>query len=188
MAIDKPFGLPTQRGPRDTDSVLDRVSAQFGAAFPVHRLDQVASGLVIVAVTREAARRWSELLQVGRLHRGYEAVVMGETTTCIWDKFVDGKAARTRVVASPSRAGMTHVSVSLETGRFHQIRQHAALAGTPIVGDRRYGMEIGRRWPRLALHAATLILDDATDPLALTSPIPADLAALWCSAGHPPTG
>lgn len=48
------------------------------------------------------------------------------------------------------------------TGRRHQIRRHAKLAGHPIVGDRRYGSR--RAWSvlqrngfhRMALHAASL--------------------------------
>jgi 23S rRNA pseudouridine955/2504/2580 synthase len=54
------------------------------------------------------------------------------------------------------------VEATLETGRTHQIRVHAAAHGTPILGDSKYGdAEINRRFRaiglrRLFLHAARL--------------------------------
>jgi 23S rRNA-/tRNA-specific pseudouridylate synthase len=51
------------------------------------------------------------------------------------------------------------------TGRKHQIRRHAKLAGHPVVGDRRYGSPRSRsylsrhcRFNRLGLHAHTLTI------------------------------
>jgi 23S rRNA-/tRNA-specific pseudouridylate synthase len=51
------------------------------------------------------------------------------------------------------------------TGRKHQIRRHAKLAGHPVVGDRRYGsarslayLRQHRGFNRLGLHAHALTL------------------------------
>ena len=51
------------------------------------------------------------------------------------------------------------------TGRKHQIRRHAKLAGNPIVGDRRYGSGRSREYlrrnhdfDRLGLHSHLLII------------------------------
>ena len=76
---------------------------------------------------------------------------------------------------------MSVVECGLETGRTHQIRRHAAGAGTPVVGDRRHGGAAGRLWPRLALHAVQLRLSHpmSDDPLVVDSPIPADLVELF---------
>jgi 23S rRNA-/tRNA-specific pseudouridylate synthase len=183
VVVDKPFGLPSQSGRDGERSVLDEVVAQIPdaqSAFPVHRLDQAASGALLVALDADAARAWSEHLQRGRLSREYVAVLMGSAGDGLWDWPVDGRPARTHVQVVARRSGLTAVSLRIETGRTHQIRRHAAMAGCPIAGDRRYGVEAGRRWPRLALHAARLVLPDGT---TVDAPLPADLTVLWQDAG-----
>jgi len=55
-------------------------------------------------------------------------------------------------------AGVTELECVLHTGRTHQIRVHAAMNGTPIVGDTRYGGDLTRHTGRLALHAWRLSL------------------------------
>jgi 23S rRNA-/tRNA-specific pseudouridylate synthase len=51
------------------------------------------------------------------------------------------------------------------TGRKHQIRRHAKMAGHPVVGDRRYGsarslryLKAAQGFARLGLHACALDL------------------------------
>ena len=107
---------------------------------------------------------------------------------------IDGRPARTIVDVLGYGRGVTAVSIRLETGRKHQIRKHAAMAGYPVLGDRRYGSESGRAWPRLALHASLL---EFTHPLSgeilkVHSPIPNDLslnygmdASIQVRAGYP---
>jgi len=80
-----------------------------------------------------------------------------------------GKPAVTHYRIRQRFEGLTHLDVSLETGRTHQIRVHMAHIHHPLVGDRVYG---GRRkipagasralvdalgaFPRQALHARQL--------------------------------
>jgi 23S rRNA-/tRNA-specific pseudouridylate synthase len=75
------------------------------------------------------------------------------------------------------------------TGRKHQIRRHACLAGRPVVGDRRYGApracQAVRRaygFERLALHALSLdvVLPGAKEPTRLaTRGVPPTMVALF---------
>jgi 23S rRNA pseudouridine955/2504/2580 synthase len=73
-----------------------------------------------------------------------------------------GKPAATGFRVLRRFVDATLVEATLETGRTHQIRVHAAANGTPILGDEKYGNDdanhhfrrAGLR--RLFLHAASL--------------------------------
>src|SRR5262249_39797462 len=108
-----------------------------------------------------------------------------------------GRHAVTHYVVRKRFGAATLVSVTLETGRTHQIRIHLADRGHPVVGDRVYGtLERSPphpaldRFPRQALHAARLgFAHPATGKwLEFDSPLPADFAGLLQSLGSPREG
>jgi 23S rRNA pseudouridine955/2504/2580 synthase len=76
------------------------------------------------------------------------------------------------------------LEVELRTGRTHQIRVHLAHLGFPIVGDEKYGDFALNRdlqkhgLKRMFLHAASMRLPHplSGEPLALSAPVPAELA------------
>ncbi len=73
------------------------------------------------------------------------------------------------------------LSLTLETGRTHQIRVHCAAIGNPIVGDTLYGLGKPRLgMMRQALHAARLRFSHpvSAKPMAFSSAWPQDFAAL----------
>lgn len=52
---------------------------------------------------------------------------------------VDDKPAISKIIALQQQGNDTVVTIEIETGRKHQIRQHLSRLGYPIVGDRLYG-------------------------------------------------
>jgi 23S rRNA pseudouridine1911/1915/1917 synthase len=98
--------------------------------------------------------------------------VEGEATAGSWRWPVDGKAARTDVTVRGFDAGVTELECVLHTGRKHQIRIHAAMNGTPVLGDTRYGGDLARPADRLALQAWRLELEHPItgEPLCFESP------------------
>jgi 23S rRNA pseudouridine1911/1915/1917 synthase len=113
-----------------------------------------------------------------------------------------GLEARTEVEIVESTEGYCLVSCRLLTGRQHQIRVHLAALGCPVVGDKLYGPDdrmLARsadrelsdedrerlELDRHALHAHRYEMRHAVTgaALALSSPLPADLAAFWKSKG-----
>jgi 23S rRNA pseudouridine1911/1915/1917 synthase len=106
-----------------------------------------------------------------------------------------GSPSRTGVQVERRLRDFTLVRCRLHTGRRHQIRCHLHHAGHPVVGDKIYGLDEslfiayfeerlddGMRarllLPRQALHATRLAVRHprSREPLAVTSPLPADLA------------
>ncbi|MCH2108004.1 MAG: RluA family pseudouridine synthase [Polyangiaceae bacterium] len=203
LIIDKPSGLFSAPTPEsDQRDVLHYLGLQRELTeakqnptqlFLVHRLDRPTSGLMLIAKTKAAARHFSEGLQRKELNRRYLAVLCGaipEQLSC--DQPLTGQEARThfRVVEKhPGKDAPVLVEARLETGRTHQIRQHAELLQAPVAGDSKYGRQQQRRCltglprpGRLALHAHELAFTDLDGQLqSFSSPLPAELQKWWHS-------
>jgi len=95
----------------------------------------------------------------------------------------DGKRAVTHFQVLRRFGFATLLAVRLETGRTHQIRVHAQLAGHSLAGDDKYGdgefnarMSL-RGLKRMFLHASELgfIDPDGEQPVTITAPLADDL-------------
>lgn len=186
LVVDKPAGVLSQPAdrPEPGDLAMDQrlrlhLAAREGRRpylALIHRLDRVASGLLVMAKTQEAAGALSEAFRRRRAERWYLAVVEGEPdfdrlivdrpiarargfgwkfeTTIVGDP--DGKPARTEVETEKVEKGWARVRCRLDTGRTHQVRVHLADLGHPVMGDRLYGAT--QDAPRVLLHAVDLTL------------------------------
>ena len=132
----------------------------------VNRLDRETSGLVLVAKTSAAARKFGMLMQQRRLKKEYLAIVWGwpEWETKVVDAPLDrqgkhqrseiwlkqmihpaGAPAQTefhverRFIKSSGTDKFSLIRAVPRTGRTHQIRVHLASIDHPIVGDKIYG-------------------------------------------------
>ena len=125
----------------------------------VHRLDQVVSGLMVLARNAKAASELSRQIREDEFEKEYLAVVHGcpdgESGT-MRDLLGRDKARKMTYVADEpakgvqeavldytmleSRQGMTRVQIRLHTGRTHQIRVQFASRGMPLVGERKYAI------------------------------------------------
>ena len=141
--------------------------ASGGQVSIVNRLDRETSGLVLVAKTAAAARRFGLLMQKQRLRKEYLAIVWGwpqwETQivdapldrqakhqqSAIWLKQMihpAGALAQTefrveRRFVRPTSSGnkFSLIRAIPRTGRTHQVRVHLSSVGHPTVGDKIYG-------------------------------------------------
>jgi tRNA pseudouridine32 synthase/23S rRNA pseudouridine746 synthase len=145
----KPANLMTQ-GTRfgDHGALTRQVERHFTPrrnVFLVHRLDRETSGLVIMAHNRRSAALLSEMFRSRKVHKTYQAWVLGDLGSTksegTIDLQLDARRAVTRYALKKfdTRKNQSLVRVRPVTGRRHQIRRHFDLIGHPVMGDPRYG-------------------------------------------------
>lgn len=150
----------------------------------VHRLDRETSGVILLAGDRAVLNHFAAQFEARTVDKQYTAIVHGHLpiskdpaswNTWNWS-LTETAGGRTNPQGKGPRKTSTTLFRSLEnsvhytlvacrllTGRKHQIRRHAKLAGHPVVGDHRYGSQRSVEFlraecafSRLGLHAARL--------------------------------
>jgi tRNA pseudouridine32 synthase / 23S rRNA pseudouridine746 synthase len=183
VVVDKPhFLATTPRGRHVAETVLVRLrrSLDLPELTPVHRLDRLTAG-VLLLTTRQAARGpYQQLFARGEVTKTYLAVAPVrpdlELPAEVHDRLVKPRGslqtlrapgpanAHTRVDLVEHRGGLGLYRLTPSTGRTHQLRVHLAGLGIPIVGDPLYpGVRVvdpGDFSDPLQLLAAELALRD----------------------------
>lgn len=218
IAVLKPAGIstqPDQRGSRHC--VLGELAAQLDIAseslHALHRLDRGVSGVLLVARDEAARVRALAAREAGEFKRRYLALAarVPQPASGLWDADIGrGKRPGLRRVGGPqaqsaqtryeafARAedatGVCLLRVEPQTGRTHQIRVHAAHAGSALVGDADYGgprrvtlpggavREIGR----IALHAALVEVRLGAQWWRVQADLPQELQQLWSDLSGAP--
>ncbi|MDZ4199490.1 MAG: RluA family pseudouridine synthase, partial [Kiritimatiellia bacterium] len=151
----------------------------------VHRLDRDTSGCLWFSRSETARAEAIELFRANRVLKVYEAIVLGRfpQSECRMEEPIDGQPACTTVRRLRASDQASHVRLTIETGRTHQIRKHLLGAGFPIAGDKAYGTarSIGseaRSVPRQMLHALELEARfESGERLCARAPLPPDFRA-----------
>ena len=123
-----------------------------------NRIDRNTGGIVIAAKNAEALRILNQKIKDRELEKRYLCVVHGrpkpaagrlegwifkdavQNRVYVTQKFQPGaKSAVTEYRTLKSQNGLSLVECELITGRTHQIRAMMAAAGTPLLGDGKYG-------------------------------------------------
>ena len=125
----------------------------------VHRLDQVVSGLMVLARGVKAASELSRQIREDEFEKEYLAILHGvpeAKSGTLVDLLLRSKPERkTYVVTEPGKGvqeaildyevlavanGFSKVRIILRTGRTHQIRCQFSSRDLPLVGDRKYSL------------------------------------------------
>jgi len=147
----KPAGLPTSGNFYRT--LENAIQGKFSKSRnnplnwpkPVHRLDSLTSGLVIIAKSINARVELGNMLENRTIQKTYCALLSGKLDNDVFiDIQIEGKDAYTNLSVVKCKESLnnnfiTKVFMVPVTGRTHQLRKHAALIKHPIIGDCKYG-------------------------------------------------
>jgi len=162
----KPYGMLSQGSKWSDHCTIARFAQQNlpneRPAFIVHRLDRAATGLILIAHSKKAARALSNMFEHHQLEKHYQIIVHGEHSKRPQPEIiaidVDGKSALSTFtcLAYDNSADRSLIKVKIDSGRKHQIRIHAASIGMPVVGDRLHGIANSDEQLNLQLCAVSL--------------------------------
>ena len=184
VVIYKPSGIPSQSDPSGDPDAMTLTSDKLKELgerpdlWLIHRLDRVVGGLIVFARNKKYAALLSEHVKERLLTKEYFAVVDGEAESASLENLIyrDARAGKAFIV-DRNRQGVkdarlsfkklatvdtdngtkTLILVSLDTGRFHQIRAQLSHVKHPITGDGKYGSKDNKA-RGIALMAAHLAI------------------------------
>jgi len=160
--------------------------------FLVHRIDKETSGVLLIAKTREACNVLTAQFRNRETQKYYLAIVHGAPTEKTFtvnqpigripknrvglkmyplsetegglSSLTDFEVVETRV----GNASQTYTLLACfpKTGRQHQIRSHAEIAGYPLVGDKVYGMSDDDVFALLDGHRESMKSEVRPEPIS----------------------
>ncbi|WP_331984533.1 RluA family pseudouridine synthase [Buchnera aphidicola] len=164
IILNKPFNLVVHLGYGHTSGTLLNAlifhyknNFMLPRAGIVHRLDRNTSGLLVVARTIFAYYYLINLFKQRQVIKEYDAIVIGRIeydgtinvpikrnihNRTMMSVGIGGKPAVTYYKVITIFRNYTHIRVSMETGRMHQIRVHISSILHPIFGDHVYSRGI----------------------------------------------
>jgi tRNA pseudouridine65 synthase len=143
---------------RHTPTVLMVLGSMMGRSIrTVHRLDRMTSGVMVAALSADAARILSDQFRDRSVTKRYLAIVRGhlddsgtvstpvsrpatgEELFAETEYRVLGRGALSERVGRFDEAWFSLVELTLRTGRTHQARRHLQSINHPILGDNKHG-------------------------------------------------
>ena len=164
IVVEKPANVLSQGDSTGDRSLMDDVKDYIKKKYHkpgnvylglVHRLDRPVGGIMVFARSSKAASRLTKAFQEHSVEKKYLAIVHGKMEGSgelrdLIEKGNDGKSFVSphgkeaildyEVLKYNSELDATLVSITLKTGRHHQIRVQFASRGHYLLGDQRYGV------------------------------------------------
>ncbi len=214
IAVDKPAGLQVHRSwiSEETDVfLLQKLRDQIGRrVYTIHRLDRPTSGVILFALSSEAARAMCVVFENREIEKTYLAIVRGysdelghidyplqeEPHKPAQQAITDYRTLANIELPIPvgryDTARYSLVAISPLTGRSRQIRKHFHHIFHPLVGDTSHGEGRHNRLfrdhfgiNRLLLHAWKLRFrhPDNGEMMTIRAPLPLEYEQLFREFG-----
>jgi 23S rRNA pseudouridine955/2504/2580 synthase len=214
FVLNKPAGFAVQGGTKTfqhLDGLLMGLGVELGERpLLVHRLDRDTSGVIVVAKRRAVAASLGKLFATRNVQKTYWALTKGVPkppqgkidVALIKAKGPDGdrmraskdgeeedeqKAVTQYAVIDKASNVVAWLSLKPMTGRQHQLRAHCAHIGVPILGDNKYGGDVGLPDDvenKLHLHARRLVFPHPRGgEIDITAPLPKHMIASFKTLG-----
>lgn len=175
LIASKPFGIKTH--PNDitdeNNTLVNYLITDYPYLEPIHRLDTDTCGLVIFAKTPFVKSKLDQMLEHRVIKRFYTALVKNNIHVQTINTNIgrDNREKNKMAVTNKGKNAITNIlscekieqnkfatTISLETGRAHQIRVHLAYKGNPIIGDKLYSNN-GHKYEKMYLGALKVIFN-----------------------------
>ena len=214
VAVDKPPGMQVHRSWISEENevfLLQRLRDQIGQrVYTIHRLDRPTSGVILFALSSEAARKMCGVFENREVEKTYLAIVRGYTDDeghidyplqeephkpaqeAITDYRTLAKVELPIAVGRYNTARYSLVEIKPLTGRSRQIRKHFHHIFHPLVGDTSHGEGRHNRLyrehfgiERLLLHAWTLRFrhPESGEMMTIRAPLPEEFERLFGEFG-----
>lgn len=192
VVVEKPHDLLVYDDGNQKDNLTGRVAYYYEKqdypfpVFPIHRLDEQTSGMILFAKHPIALSYMSYLFESKNIEKVYECVVAGKLdkkkmtikSSIVQDRHqakmrVDKKGddAVTHLEVIEENNHSSRLNVMIESGKKHQIRVHLSDMRHAIIGDDLYQ---GRHHDRLLLHfkKVTFMHPETHKEISISSPVP----------------
>ena len=175
LIASKPFGIKTH--PNDitdeNNTLVNYLITDYPYLESIHRLDTDTCGLVIFAKTPFVKSKLDKMLEHRVIKRFYTALVKNNIHVQTINTNIerDNREKNKMAVTNKGKNAITNIlscekieqnkfatTISLETGRTHQIRVHLAYKGNPIIGDKLYSND-GHKYEKMYLGALKVIFN-----------------------------
>ena len=175
LIASKPFGIKTH--PNDitdeNNTLVNYLITDYPYLEPIHRLDTDTCGLVIFAKTPFVKSKLDQMLEHRVIKRFYTALVKNNIHVQTINTNIgrDNREKNKMAVTNKGKNAITNIlscekieqnkfatTISLETGRTHQIRVHLAYKGNPIIGDKLYSND-SHKYEQMYLGALKVIFN-----------------------------
>ncbi len=164
IVVEKPCNVLSQGDSTKDLSLMDMVKDYIKVKYHkpgnvylglVHRLDRPVGGIMVFARSSKAASRLTKAFSSHSVTKKYLAIAHGKIEKSgEWRDFLSKDEAGNSFVSKEGKEAIldyevltydlehdcTLVSVSLKTGRHHQIRVQFSSRGHYLLGDQRYGV------------------------------------------------